>query len=107
MRHFHRQPAIITLWRRLWGPVLPWLTPGRRRLLLALGAVVIAVRDPLQELRTVHKWFGFTPDTLGSALVVVALFAIMWAWYQIARRFASLPGVVKRHPQYCLHGCFW
>lgn len=107
LRHFHRQPATIAFWRRLLGPVLPWLTPGRRRLLLALGAVVIAITDPWKELRSIRKDFGFTPDHLAILLIVEALFAFVWVWYQAARRFASLPGFVKRHPQLCLHGCFW
>ena len=107
IRHFHRQPAIISRWQRLWGPVLPWLTPKRRRLLFALGAVVIAVTDPLTEVRSIHKRFGFIPDTVGAVLVVVALSAFAWGWYRLAQRFASLPTFVKRHPQYCLHGCFW
>ena len=107
IRHFHRQPAIIAWWQRVWGPVLPWLTPSHRRLLLGLGAVVIAITDPLEELRKVRKLFGFTPDTLGSVLVIVALIAFVWTWYRVARQFASLPAFVKRHPQLCLHGCFW
>jgi hypothetical protein len=107
IRHFHQQPAIVAFWRRLLGPLLPWLTPRRRRLLLALGAVVIAVTDPLKEMRSIHKWFGFTPDTAGSVLVIVALLAFVWVWYRAAQRFASLPAFVKRHPQLCLHGCFW
>lgn len=107
MRHFHRQPAIIALWRRLWGPVLPWLTPGRRRVLFALGALVIMVTDPLKEVGSIHKWFGFKADTLGAILVIVAMVAFVLAWYWLARRFATLPPFVKRHPQICLHACYW
>lgn len=107
IRHFHRQPAVIALWRRLWGPVLPWLTPGRRRLLLSLGAVVFAVDDLWLEAKSVRRWFGFTPDTAGMVLVIVALFAFVWAVHQMAQRFASMPMFVKRNPQICLHGCFW
>ena len=107
LRHFHRQPASIAFWRRLLGPVLPWLTPHRRRWLLALGAVVIAVTDPLQELREEREWLGFTPDTAGDALMIAALFALVWVWYRAARQFAALPGFVRRHPQLCLHGSFW
>jgi len=106
IRHFHRQPAIIAWWRRLWGPVLPWLTPSRRRVLFALGAVVICVTDPLKEVRSIRKWWGFAPDTIGAILVIVALLAFVLAWYRLALRFASLPQWVKRHPQFCLHGCF-
>lgn len=107
LRHFHRQPAIIARWRRLLGPVLPWLTPVRRRWLLALGAAVTAVTDPFKELRGARKWLEFTPDTLGIVLVIAALFAFVWACHRLARNFATLPGFVKRHPQVCLHTCFW
>ena len=86
--------------------MLPWLTPNRRRLLLALGAVWVAVRDPVKEVRSMERSFSFTPDTAGLLLVLVALIAFVWAWYRVARRFASLPTFVKRHPQLCLHGCF-
>jgi hypothetical protein len=107
IRHFHKQPAFIALWRRLWGPVLPWLTPGRRRLLLALGAVVFAMRIPLDEVKSARKLFGLTPDTAGLVLVIVALSAFVWVFYQAARRFASWPACVKRRPQLWLHGCYW
>lgn len=106
-RHFHRQPAIVAFWRRLMGPILPWLTPVRRRLLLALGAGVIAVTDPLKELRAARKWLDLPPDITGAVLTVITLFAFVWACYRVAARFASLPGFVRRHPQLCLHGCFW
>lgn len=107
LRHFHRQPDIIARWQRLWGPVLPWLTPGRRRRLLALGAVVILVTKSSKALRSVPELFGFTPDTIGSVLVIVAMAGFVWGWYRLAQRFASLPMFVKRHPQLCLHGTFW
>lgn len=68
---------------------------------------MIAVTDPLKELRQARKWLEFTPDALGAVLVIVMLFAFVLAWYHIARRFASLPGYVRRHPQLSLHGCFW
>ncbi len=108
LRHFHRQPGIIAWWQRLWGPVLPWLTPRRRRWLLALGAIGIAVSKSLKIVRrATPEVFGFTPDTLGSLLVIVAMAGFVWGWYRLAHQFASLPAYVKRHPQLCLHGTFW
>lgn len=107
LRHFHRQQAVVALWRRLWGPVLSWLTPNRRRLMLALGAVWIAATKPFDEAQRIRTWFGFTPDTVGLLLVVLAVVAFVWMWYRVARQFASLPPFVRRHPQLCLHGSFW
>lgn len=107
VRHFHRQPEIVRAWQRLWGPVLPWLLPRRRRLLLALGGVLIAVTDPLKEVRSIPRAFGFAPDTAGAGIVVVALAGFVWACYGLARRFAAWPAWCRRHPQLCLHACFW
>ncbi len=95
------------MWRRLWGPVLPWLTPVRRRWLFSLGAIFICINDPRKEVKSIPKAFGFTPDTLGTILVIAAMVAFTLAWYWLARRFATLPMFVKRHPQICLHACYW
>lgn len=98
---------MIQAWQRIWGPVLRWLLPRRRRLLLALGGVVIAVSDPLKEVRSIPRTFGFTPDTLGTVLVIVALAGFVLMWHGLARRFASWPAWCRRHPQLCLHAVFW
>lgn len=105
--HFHRQAAVIALWRRWLGPILPWLTPGRRRLLLALGAGVIAVTDPLKELPKGRAWIAHRPDAVGVLFMIATLFAFVCLWYTLARRFATLPGFLKRHPQLILHASFW
>jgi hypothetical protein len=107
LRHFHRQPRVIGAWQALWGPVLPWLLPRRRRVGLALGGVLIAVSDPLREVRSISRTFCFTPDAPGAALVVVALAAFALGWYAWARRFASWPAWCQRHPQLCLHASYW
>ncbi len=74
--------------------------------MLALGGVVIALTDLLQEVRSISRTFGFTPDPLGAAAVVVVVAGFAWAWYALARRFASWPGWPKPHPQLALHACF-
>lgn len=107
LRHFHRQPGVLRAWQRFWGPVLPWLLPRRRRVVLALGGVLIAVSDPLKEVRSIPRTFGFAPDTLGAVVVVVALAGFVWGWHALARRFAFWPAWCQRHPQLCLHACFW
>lgn len=107
LSHFHRQPAVIALWRRLFGPLLRWLTSGRRRVLLSLGALVIAFSNPLREFHRARKWLEFAPDTVGKILAIATLILLVLACYHVARRFAALPPWVRRHPQLCLHACFW
>lgn len=105
--HFHRQPDVVALWRHWLGPVLPWLKPVRRRRLLALGACVIAVSDPLGKLHEWRQWLDFRPDFAGLGLMILTLALLVWGWYALARRFTTLPLFVRRHPQLCLHGSFW
>lgn len=105
--HFHKQPACIALWRRGFGPLLRWLTPAHRRAVLALGAVIIAFTSPLKEFRRAGKWLEFTPDTAGQLLAIMTLILLVLACYGAARRFATLPIWVRRHPQLSLHACFW
>ena len=63
--------------------------------------------DPLKEVRSIPRTFGFAPDTLGAVVVVVALAGFVWGWHALARRFAFWPAWCQRHPQLCLHACFW
>jgi len=44
---------------------------------------------------------------LATALVIGALFGVLWAYYRAAVSFARLPGWVRRHPQVSLHLSFW
>ena len=46
----HEDPAVVARWRTWMGPLLAWLTPRRRRSLLALAALYMAVRQPLREM---------------------------------------------------------
>lgn len=105
LRQFHEDPRVIAAWRRAFGPALRWLTPGRRRLLLGLGALVLAGIRPWEDLN--KRWPGGTPDPTGSALLIAAVFAFVWLCYVAAQNFASLPGIARRHPQITLHAIFW
>ena len=58
VRHFHRNPTIIAAWRTWLGPLLRWLTPGRRRLLLGMAALVIVVRRSSRAHGEASKWLG-------------------------------------------------
>ena len=107
IRHFHREPALISAWQRTLGPALRWLTPTRRRLLLAAAALVLAVTRPLGELGKIRRLTGSAPEPTDQVLVVALLFAFVWLCYLAARRYGSLPAPVRRHPQLCLHAVLW
>ena len=104
---FHENPKIISFWLGLTGPLLRWLTPSRRRLLLALGAVWIALKRPLKELVKVSSWSEVSPEIISSFLVVVIIFGIFWLCYRTALKFSSLPSFVRSHPQLSLHSFYW
>jgi hypothetical protein len=104
---FHEDPQIISVWLGLTGPVLKWLTPSRRRTLLAMGAIWVALKRPLKEMMKTRAWSEGLPHVIGSILVVVILLGFLWVCYRSAWRFASLPSFVRRNPQLCLHAVFW
>lgn len=107
LRHFHREPAVIAAWRRVFGPLLRWLTPRRRRVLLATAALWVAVRHPLKELAKNRDLLGVPPDLAVAGPVVFGLFVFVWLAYVAANRFADFPSFVRRHPQICLHSILW
>lgn len=104
---FHENPKIISLWLSLTGPLLRWLTPSRRRLLLAMGAVGIALKRPVRELVEVHSWSEISPDVISSFLVAAVIFGFLWLCYKTALKFSSLPSFLRSNPQLCLHALFW
>ncbi len=104
---FHENPKIISLWLSLTGPLLRWLTPSRRRLLLAMGAVGIALKRPVRELVKVHSWSEISPDVISSFLVAAIIFGFLWLCYRTALKFSSLPSFLRSNPQLCLHALFW
>lgn len=104
---FHENPKVISLWLGLTGPLLRWLTPSRRRLLLAVGAVWVALKRPLKGLVKAGSWSALTPDIISSFLVVAVLFGFLWLCYRTALKFSSLPSFLRSNPQFCLHALFW
>ena len=107
LRHFHKQPQNIAWWCRVGAPVLRWMTPVRRRLLLAIGALVIAIKRPFQEVHDSGERLGATPDSLSIILVVALGSALVWVCYLCARQYSRWPAFARRHPQICLHAFFW
>ena len=107
LRHLHKEPAIIAGWIRLFGPVLRWLTPTRRRLLLCAGAVYIAFKYAFRTRVRLADALGGIPGIGHAFLLLAVLFGFVGMGWFVARRFASLPMFVRRRPQICLHAMFW
>jgi hypothetical protein len=107
LRHFHRQPRIIAAWRHLFDPALHFLTANRRRRLLALVALFVAIEHPWTEMKRLGQLPGFTFNPTVSIVVALTLFAIFSLSYLAAKNFSKLPGWVRRHPQIWLHATFW
>lgn len=102
----HEDPRVVAAWQRLLGPVLLWLAPHRRRAILAIGALAVAVLKPL-DLMAENQNAGTPVDPISQALVVAALFALVYACYWAAKNFASLPAAIRKRPQLTLHALFW
>ena len=101
-------PAILARWRAWAGPALRWLTPPRRRLILALGAIVVAVDHPLEDVSDVRAWWpGGGPGAAGAAIAVVLLAGFLVLAWHAAKRFAAWPAFARNNPQVCLHAIFW
>jgi hypothetical protein len=108
IRHFHKEPKVIATWLKFFGPGLHRLTPARRRFLLGLAALFVAVKLPLKNLTNDKQWPDATPpDMFGLILLALALFGFVWLCYEAGRKFATLPSWVKRHPQICVHAFLW
>jgi hypothetical protein len=102
----HEDERVVAWWRARAGPALAWLTPARRRALLALGALYVGVSWPMRELRGAGAVHG-PGSPLAVALVVLALFGLLWVCHRAAAAFASMPPAVRRRPQLALHLGFW
>jgi len=107
LRHFHKEPTVIAAWQRAFAPLLRWLTPLRRRLLLSCGAIVIAAKYPIEHLARIERDLGLTPNVLHGVAVALVLFGFVLLCLFVAKRFGGLPAIVRRHPQICLHGILW
>ena len=90
----HEDPALIARWQSWLGPLLTWLTPRRRRSLLALGALYMAVRQPLREMFPGVD-LRAPGGPVAGVIVVLGCFAAVVSVYVTASRFASLPAVIR------------
>ena len=98
---------MVAAWLATFRPLLRWLTPLRRRLLLSLAALFVAVRWPLRSIIRSAPSVGVTVSPAAAGLLIAVLFAFVFGCYLVAQRFSSLPLWVRRRPQICLHAIFW
>jgi hypothetical protein len=106
VRQFHEDDAVVAWWRTRLRPVLAWLTPGRRRTLLAAAALYEAGRRIPHEMRGAARWIG-QGGLLEILLVTALLLAVTIGVHVAAKHFARLPALVRRRPQMTLHLVFW
>ena len=104
--NWHEDTAVVSWWLSCFGPLLRWLTPRRRRTLLTVVAVVLGTRMLATAL--FGRWGLPHPvDAIGIGLALVFLFLLFRLSYVAAVHFASLPPIVRRHPQITFHLLFW
>ena len=104
---FHENPAAIAWWQNTLGRGLVWLTPpARRRVLMSLAAVGVGVVTTLQTMAH-NPGLPVPAGVLGLTLLVLTQFVLLALVFWSASRFASLPAVVRRHPQWALHAAYW
>lgn len=109
-RQFHENPRVLSAWGKLMGPLLNWATPARRRTLLALGGLGMALKYILGSTTAAGAWktWEHTLPHLGAAFLIVGLlFLFFKVCHLLASNFNELPGPVRKSPQFFLHGLFW
>jgi len=103
----HEHPAVIGWWCRNFGRALVWLTPPpRRRLLLALAAVLVGIATTISTMDK-YPALALPREGWGLMFVVVAQFVMLALIYRAAAGFSRLPAPVRRHPQWALHAMYW
>ena len=100
----HEHPVVVARWLACTRPLLTRLTPGRRRALLALGALYVVVKRPLRDMAPA---LDPAAAPLLAATVILLCAGVALAVYAAARRFPALPAVVRARPQLSLHALFW
>lgn len=104
---FHENPAAVQWWCRKFARILVWLTPpARRRGLLAYAALLIGCVSTIESMAK-HLPLQFPIGTAGAIVVFFLHLAFVAMVYWAATRFSHLPAVVRRHPQWSLHGVYW
>ena len=106
-RHLHTAPRVVAAWQRLFGPVLARFGPARRRQLLGVAALVLAIRYSVRTALPGPHWFERVPQVSDWLPLAALILGYAAGCYVAARRFAALPAMVRRSPLVALHGTFW
>lgn len=107
MLQFHENPKVIAGWQDRLGPLLDWLTPARRRAILAVLALYICFKELKKGLRDATLPLAL-PQGMAEMLATVAvLLGLSWLTFRWAASLARLPALVRKHPQLCLHAVYW
>lgn len=104
---FHENARVIAWWQAQFGPVLDWLTPVRRRTILAVLALYACFKETRKAFHDVSLSLDLPQSASEQALVVLVLLGLSWLIFRVAENFARLPVPVRKHPQLCLHGIYW
>jgi hypothetical protein len=91
---FHEDPVVIARCQAWAGPVLSRLTPARRRALLALAALWVAIKRPLKDASPAIDLRGPNGPT-AAAVVILLCLAIVIVMYVVARRFPALCALAR------------
>jgi hypothetical protein len=102
---FHENPALIAWWCARLDRILRWLTPFRRRAILATGAIWACIKISLLNQNSTDSQLPTTG--IGVTLVILVLLGMAWLIYRAAAGFSSLPLFVRKHPQLTLHSVYW
>lgn len=105
LMQFHENPRVIAWWQACLGGMLEWLTPTRRRVILAAGAVWVMVKELRGFIGT--EDLPIPVDGRGVMLAGGLLLVLSWLLFRAASAFSSLPTWIRKHPQLALHGIYW
>jgi hypothetical protein len=113
LTQFHENPSVIAWWRRVFFRFLHWFSFEKRRVILAIGALWVAVKVSREYIKVSREYIkdageqAINLDTSGLIATVTLLLLFLWLVYIAAVKFAYLPSLVKKHPLYTLHLFYW
>ncbi len=106
LTQFHENPKVIAWWHRVFFHFLNWFSFDKRRAILAIGALWVAVKISRRNITEAGEQ-AIILDTSGLIAIVGLLLLFLWLVYIVAAKFAHLPSIIKKHPLYVLHLFYW
>lgn len=106
LTQFHENPKVIAWWHRVFFHFLNWFSFDKRRAILAIGALWVAVKISRRNIIEAGEQ-AIILDTSGLIAIVGLLLLFLWLVYMVAAKFAHLPSIIKKHPLYVLHLFYW